>query len=58
MIDKPSSGIQSTFSIVFLAHVIGRIIIIIIYHDFLPPPRRGSHVKIDNTHKQSLTCTP
>ena len=24
-------------------------IIIIIYHDFLPPPRRGSHVKSDNT---------
>ena len=21
-----------------------------IYHDFLPPPRRGSHVKSDNTH--------
>ena len=26
------------------------IIIIIIYHDFLPPTRRGSHVKSDNTH--------
>ena len=26
------------------------IIIIIIYLDFLPPPRRGSHVKSDNTH--------
>ena len=26
------------------------IIIIIIYHDFLPTPRRGSHVKSDNTH--------
>ena len=26
------------------------IIIIIIYHDFLHPPRRGSHVKSDNTH--------
>ena len=26
------------------------IIIIIIYHDFLAPPRRGSHVKSDNTH--------
>ena len=25
-------------------------VIIIIYHDFLPPPRRGSHVKSDNTH--------
>ena len=26
------------------------IIILIIYHDFLPPVRRGSHVKSDNTH--------
>ena len=26
------------------------IIIIIIYHDFLPTPRRGSHVKSDKTH--------
>ena len=26
------------------------IIIIIICHDFLPPSRRGSHVKSDNTH--------
>ena len=26
------------------------IIIYIIYHDFLHPPRRGSHVKSDNTH--------
>ena len=26
------------------------IIIIITYHDFLPPPRRGSHVKSDCTH--------
>ena len=25
-------------------------VIIIIYHDFLPPPRRGSLVKSDNTH--------
>ena len=25
------------------------IIIMITYHDFLPPPRRGSHVKSDNT---------
>ena len=24
--------------------------IIIIYHDFLPTPRRGSHVKSDKTH--------
>ena len=26
------------------------IIIIIIYHDFLPTPRRGSHVKSGKTH--------
>ena len=26
------------------------LIIIIIYHDFLPTPRRGSHVKSDKTH--------
>ena len=26
---------------------------VIIYHDFLPLPRRGSHVKSDNTHTQS-----
>ena len=25
-------------------------IIIIIYHDFLPTPRRGSHVKSGKTH--------
>ena len=33
-------------------------IIIIIYHDFLPTPRRGSHVKSDNTHTQSSRYTP
>ena len=26
------------------------LLLIIIYHDFLPPPKRGSHVKSDNTH--------
>ena len=25
-------------------------VVIIIYHDFLPPPRRGIYVKSDNTH--------
>ena len=34
------------------------IIIIKIYHDFLPPPRRGSHVKPDNIHTQSSRYTP
>ena len=30
-----------------------RVIITIIYHDFLPTPRRGSHVKPGKTHPQS-----
>ena len=30
----------------------------IIYHDFLPPPRRGSHVKSDKIHTQIGTNTP
>ena len=34
------------------------IIIIIIYHDFLPTPKRGSHVKSDKTHTQSSRYTP
>ena len=33
-------------------------IIIIIYHDFLPTPRRGSHVKSGKTHTQSSRYTP
>ena len=32
--------------------------IIIIYHDFLPTPTRGSHVKSDTTHTQSSKYTP
>ena len=31
---------------------------IIIYHDFLPTPRRGSHVKSGKTHTQSSRYTP
>ena len=31
---------------------------VIIYHDFLPTPRRGSHVKSDKTHTQSSRYTP
>ena len=31
--------------------------IIIIYHDFLPTPRRGSHVKSGKTHTQSSRYT-
>ena len=34
------------------------IIIIIIDHDFLPTPRRGSFVKSDKTHTQSSRYTP
>ena len=30
----------------------------IIYHDFLPTPRRGSHVKSGKTHTQSSRYTP
>ena len=32
--------------------------IIIIYHDFLPTPRRDSNVKSDKTHTQSSRYTP
>ena len=35
-----------------------QIIIIIIYHDFIPTPRRGSDVKSDKTHTQSSRYTP
>ena len=34
-----------------------KIWLIIIYHDFRPPPRRGSHVKSYNTHNHP-TYTP
>ena len=30
----------------------------LIYHDFLPTPRRGSHVKSGKTHTQSSRYTP
>ena len=39
-------------------HNMGPHIIIIIYHDFLPTPRRGSHVKSGKTHTQSSRYTP
>ena len=32
--------------------------IIIIYRDFLPPPRRGGNVKSDNTHTHNRQDTP
>ena len=42
----------------FVLVIIIIIIIIIIYHDFLPTPRRGSHVKSGKTHTQSSRYTP
>ena len=33
----------------FFSKIINKSDIIIIYHDFLPPPRRGSHGNSDNT---------
>ena len=33
-------------------------LLVIIYHDFLPTPRRGSHVKSGKTHTQSSRYTP
>ena len=33
------------------------LIIIMIYQDFLPTPRRGGHVKSDKTHTQSSRYT-
>ena len=36
---------------------LGSICVLIIYHDFLPTPRRGSHVKSDKTHTQSSRYT-
>ena len=45
-------NIWETFIIIII------IIIIIIYHDFLPTPRRGSHVKSSKTHTQSSRYTP
>ena len=32
--------------------------VVIIYHDFIPTPRRGCHVKSDKTHTQSSRYTP
>ena len=34
----------------FNISMIKKFLNIIIYHDLLPPPRRGSHVKAENTH--------
>ena len=44
--------------VIFIIMTIILIIIIIIYRDFLPTPRRGSHVKSGKTHTQSSRYTP
>ena len=49
---------QFCFSHVSLHVLLVLIIVIIIYHDFLPTPRRGSHVKSGKTHTQSSRYTP
>ena len=46
-------SLEITFDIIIII-----IIIIIIYHDFLPTPRRGSHVKSGKTHTHSHHDTP
>ena len=50
--------ISTHTSFIALSIIIIIIIIIIIYHDFLPTPRRGSHVKSGKTHTQSSRYTP
>ena len=47
-----------SFNIFSLKKYFQTLIIIIIYHGFLPTPRRGSHVKSDKTHIQSSRYTP
>ena len=51
-----NDGPYVSFDLLSLMFLI--IIIKIIYHDFLPTPRRDSHVKSDKTHTQSLRYTP
>ena len=48
----PSSKLIVFYSIYYV------IIIIIMYHDFLPTPRRGCHVKSGKTQPQSSRYTP
>ena len=40
------------------AFLVAKVLFLIIYHDFLPTPKRGSHVKSDKTHTQSSRHTP
>ena len=43
--------VMKVISIVMkVIYVVIKVITLSIYHDFLPPPRRGSHAKSDNTH--------
>ena len=51
------NGVLEHLSFPKHSHV-GTARIIIIYHDFLPTPRRGSHVKSGKTHTQSSRYTP
>ena len=50
VIEEPASKLKIFIIII--------IIVIIIYHDFIPTPRRGSHVKSDKTHTQSSRYNP
>ena len=50
-----AKAIYTQFCLSHLACAAGfnNMIIILILHDFLPPMRRGSRVKSDNTHNHS-----
>ena len=45
----------STMKIEKTAYIAPYKIVILIYHDFLPTPRRGSHVKSGKTHTHTHT---
>ena len=49
---------QKLLTVVVERNEVSHQINIIIYHDFLPTPRRGSHVKSGKTHTQSSRYTP
>ena len=44
---NPMGGYKPTYLLLILIIKLNNIII---YHDFLPTPRKGSHVKSDKTH--------
>ena len=50
--------VQSSVLYNYILLVLVKTFVMIIYHDFLPTPRRGSHVKSDKTHTQSSRYTP